>query len=166
MQQKHPQACNRFTYFHSRMLYHDLAQAIINCGGILAFNGGGGAVFTHTIDAPCVTLFCLRVSHSAPSNDRGFSSSCCLCKHNHTSMPLRVSMLPGVLSAYVYSTFCKGTDNAHVFCAQIQEGVCVRGQPHELHSWVLEHQVFGRCIVFRGEEVKALKRPKVSWLIK
>lgn len=65
-----------------------------------------------------------------------------------------------VLSASVYSTSLKGTDNAHVFSAQIQEGVCVWRQLHQLHCWVLEHQVFGRCIGFRGEEVKVLKKKK------
>lgn len=74
-----------------------------------------------------------------------------------------------VLSAYVYSTFLKGTDDAHVFGTQIQEGICVCGHLHQIHCWVLEHQVFGRCIGFRGEEVKALKRQKrkfIMWALK
>lgn len=33
----------------------------------------------------------------------------------------------------VYSTFLEGTDDAHVFGTQIQEGVCVLRQLHQLY---------------------------------
>lgn len=73
--------------------------------------------------------------------------------------------LPGGLAINVsavcaYSTSLKGTDNAQVFSTQVQEGISVWRQPHQPHCGVLEHQVFGRCIGLRGEEVKTLKKKK------
>lgn len=56
------------------------------------------------------------------------------------------------------NTSLKGTDNTHVFSTQIQEGICVWWQLHQPDGWILEHQVFGGCVVFRGEEVNTLQK--------
>lgn len=53
------------------MFYHNLFQALLNCGGFLAFNGGD--VTLHTLDAPCVTLVFLSEAHGTPLNGTGCS---------------------------------------------------------------------------------------------
>lgn len=62
------------------------------------------------------------------------------------------------ISREVCNTSLKGTDNTHVFSTQIQEGICVWWQLHQLSGRILEHQVFGGCVFFRGEEVKTLQK--------
>lgn len=59
-----------------------------------------------------------------------------------------------------HSTFLEGADDSHVFSSQIQEGISVRRHLHQTRCRILEHQVFGRCIGFRGEKVKLLKGKK------
>lgn len=57
------------SYFHPRVSYHDLFQALLNCGGRLAFNAGD--IILHAVDAPGVTLGCFSFAHGAPFNGVG-----------------------------------------------------------------------------------------------
>lgn len=159
---------NKLTDFGiSSRVYHNLLQAIFNCRGDLAFNGGG--VPRHTADAPRVTLGGLSMAHSTPPNGNGCNVRCLLWRGkkdldiSQTDTWLTIVFLPVLL---VFFTFFKGMDNAHVVSTQIQEGVCVWGHPHELHCWIFEHQVLGRRVGFRWEKVKALKRQQVKWFIR
>lgn len=68
---------NKLTDFDiSSRVYHNLLQALFNCRGVLAFNGGG--VPRHTADAPRVTLCGLSMAHSTPSDGRGCIVWCLL----------------------------------------------------------------------------------------
>lgn len=125
----------------------------------------GSAVIGYAVDAPRVALGGFGVAHSAPFNCRRCGAWSLLCgRGGHDHEPglqqehLKCIMCVSLLFLFFFFTFLQGSDDAHVLSTQIQEGVSVRGQLNQLLGGILEHQVLGRGVGLRGEEVEVLKR--------